>query len=255
MVPQVWCVKFLPCTNYCACVTAMYPHSLNAAFLLADIKKQWQHQRTSEPLGNITTDLSIFYTQPVSGFDIVLSDWNSGSKVPNTVRRCLATTPFQFACILYYIKIYYKGSLCWIKQARYWFQDSSRCVCSYTNNPAVACKGNPSHDKEEPQGICCTLQWVVISNTSRGPSCFSNSSWGNRQRHLNHEAHAGPHAPISWLTARSNSSWLADLDFHLLPIGCFRNHMTEYANYLYVAVEIPESWAAQALKGRKRARQ
>lgn len=51
------------------------------------------------------------------------------------------------------------------------------------------------------------------------------------------------HSPISWMSASSNSLWLAEEEFHKLLIGCLRNHMTAYANGLYVAVEIPECWA------------
>lgn len=56
-------------TNYCACVTAMCPHSLNAAFLLADIKLPLKNNDSTKELQTHleTSDLSIFYTQPVSG--------------------------------------------------------------------------------------------------------------------------------------------------------------------------------------------
>lgn len=94
----------------------------------------------------------------------------------------------------------------------------------------------------------------IISNTSRGPSCFSNSSRGNGLRHPNHEAHAGD-TPLSagrqpgqiytdWLVRNSS-------EFSLVVWGTI---WQEYANCLYVAVEIPECWATPALKGRERAR-
>lgn len=92
------------------------------------------------------------------------------------------------------------------------------------------------------EDLCNSVQWVMWRSpaASRGPSCFSNSSWSNRQRHPAMRRHS----PISWMSATSNALWLAEQEFHKLLIGCFKNHMTAYANGLYVAVEIPECWAA-----------
>lgn len=57
------------------------------------------------------------------------------------------------------------------------------------NKLSLVCYGRLSHVMTELQALCSALKWVVWTSSSntRGPSCFSNSSWGNSLRHLNHE--------------------------------------------------------------------
>lgn len=69
---------------------------------------------------------------------------------------------------------------------------------------------------------------TLISNTSRGPSCFSNSSWGNRLRHLDHEAHACD-TPLSagWQPSQVCADWLVrnSTNFSLAVWGTIWQHM------------------------------
>lgn len=92
-----------------------------------------------------------------------------------------------------------------------------------------------------------TEKWVIWkpSPNTRGPSCFSNSSWSNSARQQSH-AHDTPLS--AGLQPGQSLQQLVEEESNWVFIGGLRNHMTGYANCLYVAVEIPECWATPVIE-------
>lgn len=118
---------------------------------------------------------------------------------------------------------------------------STKSLCYVVGIPVMS---------EKSQRVYSALSNLkIICSTSRGPSCFSNSSWGNRLRHFNHEAHAGD-TPLSagqqpglvcvdWLERNSTS-------FSLAVWGTIWQHMQIVSMWQLksLSAEQPRHWKA-----------